>query len=145
VAVSLDLLVKTLLDAPVGHVEQTISDILKMPARLDVIEQNATSGTEYTRKIVIMSGQFPIVCATVRFDSKILPKHVMSDLLQKKEGIGNILRKYCITAQRDSVVLDFSADGKKVTRTYKILFNNSIWFQVSEEMQLDFLCACQNG
>lgn len=140
-AVSLDLLVRTLLDAPVGYVEQTISDILKMPARLDVIEQDTANGTDYTRKIIITSDQFPIIRATARFDSKILPKHVMTDLLEKKDGIGSILRKHCIAVRRGSVVLDFSSDGKKVTRSYQILFNNSIWFQISEEMRLDHLCA----
>ncbi|MGI0011368.1 MAG: hypothetical protein ACREAE_08205, partial [Nitrosopumilaceae archaeon] len=102
-AATLDPLVKTLLDAPVGYVEQTVAEILKRPVQLDVIEQNLISGTKYNRKIVITFGQVPIVRATVRFDSKNISKSVMSDLLQKKEGIGGILRKYNITAQRKTL------------------------------------------
>ena len=83
--------------------------------------------------------------ATVRFDAKIIPKPVISDLLQKKYGIGTILRNYHINAQRSSVVIDAESDGKRITRNYVILHNSSIWFEISEEMRLDLLSACQNS
>ncbi|MGQ0637964.1 MAG: hypothetical protein ACT4N1_01180 [Nitrososphaerota archaeon] len=144
-ALTLDLLAKTLLDAPIGYVEHTLAEILKKPVHIDVVEQNSTSRTKYVRKVVISAGQFPIVSAVVKFDSKILPKSVMSDLLQKKEGIGNILRKNNISARRNVVSINFDPDGKKITRSYEILYNNSVWFQISEEIRLDLLSACQNS
>ena len=142
---TLDLLAKTLLDAPIGYVEQTLAEILKKPVRIDVVEQNSTSGTRYVRKAVISAGQFPIVSAVVQFDSKIIPKSVMLDLLQKKEGVGNILRKNNISARRNAVSINFDPDGKKITRSYEILHNNSVWFQIYEEIRLDLLSACQDG
>ena len=144
-ALTLDLLAKTLLDAPIGYVEQTLTEILKKPVRIDVIEQNSTSGTKYVRKVVILAGQFPIVSAVAKFDSKILPKSVMSELLQKKEGMGNILRKNNISARRNSVSINFDPNGKKITRSYEILHNDSIWFQIYEEIRLDLLSACQDS
>jgi len=144
-ALTLDLLAKTLLDAPIGYVEQTLAEILKKPVRIDVVEQNSTSGTRYVRKVVISAGQFPIVSAVVQFDSKIVSKLVMSDLLQKKEGIGNILRKNNILARRNAVSINFDPDGKKITRSYEILHSDSIWFQICEEIRLDLLSACQDG
>ena len=144
-AVTLDLLAKTLLDAPIGYVEQTVSEITKKPARLDVTDQNSIDGRKYVRKIIISVGQFPIVRATVRFDTKIIPKPMISDLLQKKYGIGTILRKYHINAQRSSVVIDADPDGKRITRNYGIVHNSSIWFEISEETRLDLLSACQNS
>ena len=143
-AVSLDFLTKTLLDAPVGHVEQTIEEILKQPVHLDVIEQNLISGTRYNRKIVIAFGQVPIVQATVRFDSKHIPKLIMTELLQKKEGIGNILRKHNITVQRNNLEISVEPDGKKLTRDYEIWHNDLIWFNIIEEIRLDLLNSCQN-
>ena len=143
-AVALDFLAKTLLDAPVGHVEQTIEEVLKLPVHLDVIEQNLISGTTYNRKIVIAFGQVPIVRATVRFDSKHIPKLIMKELLQKKEGIGNILRKHNITVQRNTLEINVEPDGKKLTRDYEIWYNNLIWFDITEEIRLDLLNACQN-
>ena len=143
-AVALDFLAKTLLDAPVGHLEQTIEEILKLPVRLDVTEQNLISGTTYNRKIVIAFGQVPIVRATVRFDSKHIPKLIMTELLQKKEGIGNILRKHNITVQRNTLEVNVEPDGKKLTRDYEIWYNNLIWFDITEEIRLDLLNACQN-
>lgn len=142
---TLDLLAKTLLDAPIGYVEQTLAEILKKPVHIDVIEQNSTSGTKYVRKVVISAGQFPIVSAMVRFDSKILPKSVISYLLQKKDGIGNILRKNNILARRNAVSINFDPNGKKITRTYEILHNDSVWFQIYEELRLDLLSACQDS
>ena len=143
-AAALDLLVKTLLDAPVGYVEQTVAEILKRPVHLDVIEQNRISGTMYNRKIVIAFGQVPIVRATVRFDSKTISKSVMSDLLQKKEGIGGILQKHSITAQRKTLKVNVESDGKKLTRDYEVWYNDSVWFEITEEIRLDLLYACQN-
>ena len=144
-ASTLDLLAKTLLDAPIGYVEQTLAEILKKPVRIDVIEQNSTSGTKYVRKAVISAAQFPIVSAVAKFDSKILPKSVMSDLLQKKEGVGNILRKNNISARRNAISINFDLNGKKITRGYEILHDDSIWFQIYEEIRLDFLSACQDS
>lgn len=142
---TLDLLAKTLLDAPIGYVEQTLAEILKKPVHVDVAEQNSTSGTKYVRKVVISAGQFPIVSAVVKFDSKIIPKSVMLDLLQKKDGIGNILRKNNISARRNAVSINFDPNGKKITRSYEILHSDSVWFQIYEEIRLDLLSACQDG
>ena len=50
---TLDLLAKTLLDAPIGYVEQTLAEILKKPVHVNVVEQNSTSGTKYVRKVAI--------------------------------------------------------------------------------------------
>lgn len=136
---------KTLLDAPVGHVEQTISHIIKKPTYLKVVEQNSVSGTNYVRKIIIGHAQFPILRAIVKFDSKNIPKSVMIALLQKKESIGKILQKNNIIAQRRITSLDFEPDRKTIAREYEILYDDSVWFQISEEIRLDFLCACKDS
>ena len=143
-AVALDLLAKTLLDAPIGHVEQIVGDIIKRPVHLDVIEQNLTYETRYNRKIVIAFGQVPIVRATVEFDSKNIPKLIMTELLQKKEGIGSILQKHNIAAQRKTLRISVGEDGKKLTRDCEVLHNNSVWFEITEEIRLDLLNSCQN-
>ena len=144
-AVALELLAKTLLDAPLGYVEQTVAEILKRPVHLDVIEQNLISETKYKRRIVIAFGQVPIVSATIRFDSRNIPKEVMVELLQKKEGIGSILRKHDISAQRKTLGISIEPDGRKLIRNCEILHNNSVWFEITEEIRLDLLNACQNG
>jgi chorismate-pyruvate lyase len=133
------------LNTPIGHVEQTVADILKRNVSFNVIEQTPIGQTEYLRKIIISADQFPIVSATVRFDSKIIPQHILEELLRKKEGIGTILQKYHIMAHRRSIVITISTDGKKITRDYEIVQDNSVWFQISEEIRLDLLYACQNG
>lgn len=144
-ALTLDLLVRTLLDAPIGYVEQTLAEILKKPVHIDVVEQNSTDGTRYVRKVVISAGQFPIVSAVVKFDSSYLPKSVMSELLQKREGIGSILRKNNILARRNALLINFEPNGKKITRTYEIVDKESVLFQIFEEIRLDLLSACQDS
>lgn len=136
---------RMLLEAPVGYVEQTISDIIKKPVYLKIIEQNPVSGTRYARKAVIGYDRFPILRAFVIFDSKNIPKQVMVALLQKKESIGRILRINRIAVQRRSKAINVNPARKTVTREYEILFGDSVWFQVSEEIRLDFLCACKDS
>lgn len=133
------------MNTPIGHVEQTVADILKRNASFNVIEQTPIGQTEYLRKIIISADQFPIVSATVRFDSEIIPQHILEELLRKKEGIGTILQKYHVMAHRRSIVITVSTDGKKITRDYEIVQDISVWFQISEEIRLDLLYACQNG
>lgn len=136
---------KRVLDAPVGYVEQTISEIIKKPVYLKVVEQNSISGTKYLRKIVIGHDKFPILRANVKFDSKNIPTSVMTAILQKRESMGRILQSNKIVAQRriTSVTLDPAAST--VTREYEILCNDLVWFHVSEEIRLDFLRACKDG
>ena len=143
-AVVLDLLAKTLLDAPVGDVEQTVTSILKKSTHFQVIEQHPIYKTEHIRKISISYEQLPIILATVKFDSKVLPRHIMSEILAKKEGIGNILKKYQIVAHRKMIRTEITIDGKKITRDYEILNDDTVWFQIHEEMMLDHLSTCKN-
>ena len=132
------------MNTPIGHVEQTVADILKRNVSFSVIEQTPIGQTEYLRKIVIAADQFPIVSATVQFDSKTIPPYMLDEILRKKEGIGTILQKYHIIAHRQSIVITISTDGKKITRDYELVQNETVWFRISEEIRLDFLYACQN-
>lgn len=124
--------------------EQTVADILKRNVSFNVIEQTPTGKTEYLRKIIISADQFPIVSATVRFDSKTIPQYLLAELLRKKEGIGTILQKHQVIAHRRSIVITVSTDGKKITRDYEIVQDSLVWFQISEEIRLDLLYACQD-
>ena len=59
--------------------------------------------------------------------------------------MGNILRKNNISARRNAILINFDPNGKKITRSYEILHNDSVWFQISEEIRLDLLSACQDS
>lgn len=141
---TLESLAETILSTPIGHVEETVADILKRDVSFSVIEQTPIGQTEYLRKIVIAADNLPIVSATVQFDSKTIPQHVLGDLLRKKEGIGTILQKYRIIAHRQSIVITISTEGKRITRNYEVVQNTSVWFRISEEIRLDLLYSCQN-
>jgi len=143
--VEIEELGKRILDAPVGYVEQTISEIIKKPVYLKVVEQNSVSGTKYVRKVVIGHDKFPILRADVKFDSRNIPKSVMTALLQKRESIGKIFRKNKIVAQRRPTSIALDPPKNTVTREYEILYNGSVWFQVSEEIRLDLLRACKDS
>jgi chorismate-pyruvate lyase len=143
--VGIEQIGKRLLDAPVGYVEQTISEIIGKPVYLKVIEQNSISGTKYVRKVVIGHDKFPILRANVKFDSKNIPQTVMASLLQKKDSIGKILRNNNTTVQRKLTLINLDEVKNIVTREYEILSNNSVWFKVSEEIRLDILRACKDS
>lgn len=143
--VTLDPLLKSILDAPVGQVESTISKVLECNVYLDIIEQNQLSGTNFVRKITITVKDLPVIRAIVKFDSKILPEQVMTELLRRKEGIGTILTRNKIKVDREVVSLDFKQNGKEVIRKYRIVSNKSVWFEILEEIRLDYITACKNG
>ena len=140
-----DPIVQSLLDAPVGQVKDTLEEILKCPVYLDIIEQNSTSGTKFARKITITANELPIIRAVVAFDSNVLPAPILSQLLRKKDGIGTILTKNKIKADRKVTSLSQDNNGKTVKRSYEIINNGSSWFEISEEIRLDYLSSCKNS
>src|SRR3989304_4825225 len=85
-AVILDPLFQSILDAPVGQVESTLKVALECDVYLDIIEQNQISGTNFVRKIIITANELPVILAIVNFDSKILPSNVSSELGDIPEG-----------------------------------------------------------
>lgn len=143
--VALDPLLKSILDAAVGQVESTLSKVLECNVYLDIIEQNQLSGTNFVRKITITIKDLPVIRAVAKFDSKILPEQIMTELLRRKEGIGTILTRNKIKADREVVSLDFKQNGKEVIRKYRIVSNKSVWFEILEEIRLDYITACKNG
>ena len=143
--VALDPLLKSILDASVGQVESTLSKVLECNVDLDIIEQNQLSGTNFVRKITITVKDLPVIRAVAKFDSKILPEQIMTELLRRKEGIGTILTRNKIKADREVVSLDFKQNGKEVIRKYRIVSNKSVWFEILEEIRLDYITACKNG
>jgi len=145
VTVALDPLLKSILDASVGQVESTLSKVLECNVDLDIIEQNQLSGTNFVRKITITVKDLPVIRAVAKFDSKILPEQIMTELLRRKEGIGTILTRNKIKADREVVSLDFKQNGKEVIRKYRIVSNKSVWFEILEEIRLDYITACKNG
>jgi len=145
VTVALDPLLKSILDASVGQVESTLSKVLECNVYLDIIEQNQISGTNFVRKITITVKDLPVIRAVAKFDSKVLPEQIMTELLRRKEGIGTILTRNKIKADREVVSLDFKQNGKEVIRKYRIVSNKSVWFEILEEIRLDYITACKNG
>ena len=143
--VALDPLLKSILDAAVGQVESTLSKVLECNVYLDIIEQNQLSGTNFVRKITITVKDLPVIRAVAKFDSKILPEQVMTELLRRKEGIGTILTRNKIKVDREVVSLDFKQNGKEVIRKYRIVSNESVWFEILEEIRLDYITACKNS
>jgi hypothetical protein len=69
----------------------------------------------------------------------------MTELLRRKEGIGTILTRNKIKADREVVSLDFKRNGKEVIRKYQIVSNKLVWFEILEEIRLDYITACKNS
>jgi chorismate-pyruvate lyase len=144
-AVILDPLLQSILDAPVGQVESTLKKTLECDLHLDIIEQNQISGTNFVRKVIITANELPVILAIVKFDSKILPNKITSELLQKKDGLGTILIHNNIKANRRIITIDYDEKQEKVTRKYQIVINNTAWFEIIEEIRLDYITSCKNS
>jgi len=141
----LDPLFQSILDAPVGQVESTLKEIFDCNIHLNIIEQNQISGTNFVRKVIIAVNEIPVILAIVNFDSKILPSNVISEILQKRDGIGTILTRNRVKAKRRIISVDYDDKLEKVTRKYQIIIDNSVWFEIIEEIRLDYITSCKNG
>jgi len=144
-AVILDPLLQSILDAPVGQVESTLKEALECDVHLDIIEQNQISETNFVRKVTITANDLPVILAIVNFDSKNLPANVISEVLQKKDGIGTILTRNNIKTKRKIISIDYDDKLEKVTRKYQIIIDNTVWFEIIEEIRLDYITSCKNS
>ncbi|MBM3910192.1 MAG: hypothetical protein FJ356_00915 [Thaumarchaeota archaeon] len=139
-----DSFVNSLLDVPVGQIEAFLKQKLRGDVHLEVVEQNRISGTNFVRKIVITANTLPVIRATVSFDSSKLSEPIFSELLRKNEGIGSILTRNKITAQRNILSLESNSNGT-VKRNYEVINKNTVLFYVSEEILLANLLANKDG
>ena len=137
-----DLLNK-ILDAPVGQVVAVLEEFLSGDIKLEVIEQNAVSSDQFVRKVSITAQGFPVINANVKFDSTVLPEFIMTDLLRKKLGIGEILNVNNIKTTRK--MLSLNQDEDTASREYQIIHNEVVWFTIIEEIKLGSLGSYNNS
>ena len=138
-------LVNKILTAPVGHVSDVLSEILNCNINLQIIEQNTISPHKFVRKVTISANGLPVIKAHVKFDSTILPKFILDELLKKKQGIGTILTQNNIHAARNVISVNHNLDESKVSREYEIIHNGIVWFTIMEEIRLGNLGSYKNS
>jgi len=143
--ISSEELVNRILDAPVGQVVTVLGETLNCNIKLEVVEQNTVAPNQFVRKVSIIADGFPVIKASVKFDSTILPEFVMADLLKKKRGIGTILNVNNIHATRNIIALNRNPDANKVSREYEIIHNGIVWFTIMEEIRLSNLGSDKNS
>jgi chorismate-pyruvate lyase len=136
-----DLLNK-ILNASLGEVVTVLVENLNCKIYLDLIEQNTPKpGTEFERKITVSAEGLPVIRAVIKFDRKTLPAFIMNDLLQKRRKIGTILELNDIPNEKNIVFL--AHDQKRLFRIYEIKNDGKVWFEISEEINLDYLYSIQ--
>ena len=136
-------LLNKILDAPVGQVVAVLEEFLNGDIKLEVIEQNAVSSDQFVRKVSITAQGFPVINANVKFDSTVLPEFIMTDLLRKKLGIGEILNVNNIKTIRK--MLSLNQDEDTASREYQIIHNEVVWFTIIEEIKLGSLGSYNNS
>ncbi len=135
-------LLKKILNASLGEVVTVLVENLNCKIYLDLIEQNTPKpGTEFERKITVSAEGLPVIRAVIKFDRKTLPAFIMNDLLQKRRKIGTILELNDIPNEKNIVFL--THDQKRLFRIYEIKNDGKVWFEISEEINLDYLYSIQ--
>jgi len=135
-------LLKKILNASLGEVVTVLVENLNCKIYLDLIEQNTPKpGTEFERKITVSAEGFPIIRAVIKFDRKTLPPFIMNDLLQKRRKVGTILELNGIPNEKNIVFR--TLDQKRLFRIYEIKNDGKVWFEISEEINLEYLYSIQ--
>lgn len=135
---------KKILDAPACQVVKILGEILQSKIELKVIDQITTLNNQNERNVEIIANGLPIIKAFVKFDSSILPKVILREILMKKYGIGAILNKNNITVTRNIISLKNDLENKIVSRKYEINHNGTTWFTIVEKIILDNFYSNKN-
>ena len=139
-----DNLLSKILESPVGKVVEVLGEILNCNINLQIIEQNTVSPHKFIRKISISANEIPVIKAHVKFDSTILPKFILDELLKKEQGIGTILTQNNISTSRNVISVNHNIVENKASREYELLKDGTVWFTILEEIRLDGLGANNN-
>ena len=132
------IMIKEMLDAPLGHIVTALGNHLNCKIRLELIAQNTPRpGTEFERKIIVTANNLPLIKATIKFDRKILPEHITSQLLQKRRLVGTILNLNNIP--NDKKITFLNVEKEKILRMYEIKNGKDVFFEVSEEIRTDYI------
>ena len=126
-----DLLNK-ILNAPVGKVITVLKEIFDCNIKLEIIEQNAIASNQFVRKVSITAQELPVIKASVKFDSIVLPEYIMVELLKKKQGIGDILTANGIDVTRKIISLNRNHNENRASREYEIIHDEIVWFTTIE-------------
>ncbi|MBA0908256.1 MAG: hypothetical protein ITD33_04070 [Nitrosarchaeum sp.] len=137
-------MLKKILDAPVCQVAKILGEILQSKIELKVIDQITTLNNQNERNVEIIANGLPIIKAFVKFDSSILPKVILREILMKKYGIGTILNKNNIIVTRNIISLKNDLENKIVSRKYEINHNGTTWFTIVEKIILDNFYSNKN-
>lgn len=137
-------MLKKILDAPVCQVAKILGEILQSKIELKVIDQTTTLNNQNERNVEIIANGLPIIKAFVKFDSSILPKVILREILMKKYGIGTILNKNNIIVTRNIISLKNDLENKIVSRKYEINHNGTTWFTIVEKIILDNFYSNKN-
>ncbi len=132
-----EMLLARILDAPVGQVVTVLGEVLDCAVQLHVVEQNAVAPNQFVRKVEITARGLPVIKASVKFDSTVLPESVMGELLRKKRGVGTILNVNGIAATRR--ILNLHPSHGITSREYELIHDGAVWFTIFEEINLNSL------
>ena len=133
-----DSLVKEILDAPLGQVVAILGNYSNCTTKLDLIEQNTPKpGTEFERKITVTVNDLPLIKAVIKFDRKTLPEYMVNQLLQKRILVGSILNLNNISNRKN--LISINEKDQTITQVYQIKHGDNVFFEISEEIQLDAL------
>ena len=132
-----------ILAVPVGKVVDVLGQVLECKIKINIIEQNTVSAHNFVRKVTISANEIPVIKALVKFDSSVLPEIIVTELLQKKNGIGDILMHHNIDATRKVISVN-QLDESSATREYTILVDGKVWFTILEDIRLGS-CGTNNN
>ena len=136
-------LMSKILAVPVGKVVDVLGQVLECKIKINIIEQNTVSAHNFVRKVTISANEIPVIKALVKFDSSVLPEIIVTELLQKKNGIGDILMHHNIDATRKVISVN-QLDESSATREYTILVDGKVWFTILEDIRLGS-CGTNNN
>lgn len=121
--------------AETGTVEQVLSILVQSPVQVRVVKQTVANGV-IKREVVISrkDSGIPLIRARSKAYPKSLPAKVVQGIMQKKYGIGTILRNAGLETSRRLVRFGISAGHPY--RIYSIIHGGKVAFEIREDIMI---------
>ena len=122
-----------------GTVEGLLSVIEGAPIDVQVVMQQE-NGSTWKRITELKNGASTLLKATSTIFTESIPSNILSELQDRRLGIGEILGRYNIETRREITEIGYDPKSERFYRVYDIYAGGKVWFTIHESFEQALYC-----
>ncbi len=120
--------------AETGTIEQVLSILTNSKVAVSILRQEETKGVIIRESVICNDSGGALIRARSKIILKNLPRSVAREIRARKHGIGTIIQNAGLETFRRIIVIGWDPDRRLAFRTYQIVYQRKVAFEIREEI-----------